>query len=208
MLSSSLPTFLHSLLAAVFLGLVATAPAAALTSGATATAIASLTDPAKLSTLKKGDRAANPRLKKAVYWLAEARLRGYDPDAIIDQAQRMNREAGSPRAALVKESLLRNLDIMDKLGCMDSENLARMRRGLAPVITKGPYKGQDAEVDHIVPKAVCPEVENEIANLELLPMSLNRSKSARIGERQRDMARKFFEAGLISEKSYKRVLHA
>ena len=208
MFSSSLPTFLHSLLAAAFLGLVATAPAAALTSGATATAIASLTDPAKLSTLKKGERAANPRLKKAVYWLAEARLRGYDPDVIIDQAQRMNREAGSPRAALVKESLLRNLDIMDKLGCMDSENLARMRRGLAPVITKGPYKGQDAEVDHIVPKAVCPEVENEIANLELLPLKLNEGKSDKIGARQVSMAKAFHSAGLLSEAGLQRVVEA
>jgi hypothetical protein len=40
-----------------------------------ATAIASLTDPAKLATLT-GDRAANSRLKKAVYWLVEARSRG------------------------------------------------------------------------------------------------------------------------------------
>lgn len=34
-------------------------------------AIASLTDPAKLATLK-GERAANPRLQKCVYWLAYA----------------------------------------------------------------------------------------------------------------------------------------
>jgi hypothetical protein len=40
-----------------------------------AVAVASLTDPAKLATLTSG-RAANPRLKKAVYWLAEARGRG------------------------------------------------------------------------------------------------------------------------------------
>lgn len=200
--------FPRLLLAAALLPLAATASAATVTSHAAVAAVASLTDPAKLSTLKKGERAANPRLKKAVCWLAEARLRGYDPAAIIDQAQRLNREAGTPRASLVKESLLRNLDIMDKLGCMDAENLALLRRGLAPVINKGPYKGQVAEVDHIVPKAVCPEVENEIANLELLPASLNRSKSDKIGPRQRDMAKKFFEAGLISEKSYKKVLHA
>ncbi len=36
-----------------------------------ALAIANLTDPAKLATLK-GERAANPRLQKCVYWLAYA----------------------------------------------------------------------------------------------------------------------------------------
>ena len=63
------------LLAAALLPLAATASAATVTSHAAVAAVASLTDPAKLSTLKKGERAANPRLKKAVCWLAEARLR-------------------------------------------------------------------------------------------------------------------------------------
>jgi len=40
-----------------------------------ADAVASLTDPAKLATLN-GERAANPRLQKCVYWLAYAEERG------------------------------------------------------------------------------------------------------------------------------------
>jgi len=38
-------------------------------------AIAAQTDPAKLATLK-GERAANPRLQKCVYWLAYAEEQG------------------------------------------------------------------------------------------------------------------------------------
>ena len=46
-----------------------------------AVAIASLTDPAKLATLK-GERAANPRLQKCVYWLAYAEEQGQKPEAV------------------------------------------------------------------------------------------------------------------------------
>jgi hypothetical protein len=46
-------------------------------------AIASLTDPAKLATLK-GERAANPRLQKCVYWLAYAEEQGQKPEAVLD----------------------------------------------------------------------------------------------------------------------------
>lgn len=45
-----------------------------------ALAIANLTDPAKLATLK-GERAANPRLQKCVYWLAYAEEQGNKPEA-------------------------------------------------------------------------------------------------------------------------------
>ena len=45
-----------------------------------AKAIASLTDPVKLATLK-GERAANPRLQKCVYWLAYAEEQGQKVEA-------------------------------------------------------------------------------------------------------------------------------
>lgn len=40
-------------------------------------------------------------------------------------------------------------------------------------------------VDHIIPRAVVPELENVIANLELMPLRLNESMNAKIGDRQR-----------------------
>jgi hypothetical protein len=41
--------------------------------------------------------------------------------------------------------------------------------------------------------------------LELMPMRLNSGKSAKVGERQRDLARKFNKAGLLSDKGLKAV---
>ena len=66
------------------------------------------------------------------------------------------------------------------------------------MVTRGPYLGQPAEVVHIVPLALAPELDHELANLELLPMTLNRRKGSRAGERQRDYARRFQAAGLLS----------
>ena len=45
-------------------------------------------------------------------------------------------------------------------------------------------------MDHIIPRAVVPELDNLIANLELMPMWMNERKSDRAGTRQVDMARK------------------
>ena len=48
-------------------------------------AIAAQTDPAKLATLK-GERAANPRMQRCVYWLASAEAAGEKPEAVLDEA--------------------------------------------------------------------------------------------------------------------------
>jgi len=58
----------------------------------------------------------------------------------------------------------------------------------------------------IIPRAVCPELENVIANLELMPGRMNSSKSAKIGDRQRDIAKKLFHAGLLSKEGLAAVL--
>jgi hypothetical protein len=161
------------------------------------TAIAAQSDPAKLATL--GKRAANPRLKRIMYYLAQARMGGADPGNVVDQAQMANGSTGSPAAPLVKVSLLRNLKICDGLGLLTPENLKRLRHGAAPIVTRGPYTGETAEVDHIVPLAQAYEIGNELANLEMLPATLNRAMSDKVGERQLELAKKFRDAGLISE---------
>ena len=159
-------------------------------------AVASLIDPAKLATLQ-GERAANPRVLKCVYWLNDARARGLKPATVISDAQKLNLSAGQLRAPLVEAELLRNLDIAEKLGCLTPENLARMRHGTSPVISRGPYAGERAEIDHIVPIAVEPALGKEIANLELLPRTLNRRKGATMGARQRDYLEKFRASDLL-----------
>jgi hypothetical protein len=92
------------------------------------------------------------------------------------------------------------------LGCLDAEGMAEMRKGKAPTVRRGPYKGDELSVDHIIPRAVCPELDNVIANLELMPLRMNESKNDKIGDRQRDMAKKFYQAGLLSKKGLEAAL--
>jgi hypothetical protein len=162
-----------------------------------ASQIASLIDPAKLATLR--ERGANPRVQKAVYWLATARKEGEKPSKVLDRAVAL---AGyqDTAAKLTRDALLRNLDIAEKLGCLNEAGLDEMRHGKAASVMKGPYKGDQLSVDHIIPRAVVPELDNVISNLELMPLRMNESKNAKIGQRQRDMAKKFYQAGLLSRK--------
>lgn len=104
-------------------------------------AVASLIDPAKLATLR-GDRPANRRVLKCLYWLNDARTRGIEPESAIAEAQALNQSAKEPRAPLVEAALLRNLDIAEKLGCLTPENLDRLRHGKSPVISRGPVRGR------------------------------------------------------------------
>ena len=80
-----------------------------------------------------------------------------------------------------------------------------MRRGKSPTVMKGPYKGDQLSVDHIIPRAVCPELDNVIANLELMPLRMNESKNDKIGDRQLSLAQKFHQAGLLSAEGLKKV---
>ncbi len=80
---------------------------------------------------------------------------GITPASIIDATG----HARTPRGQLAKEALLRNLTILERLGCLTPDNLAKLRRGRAPTITRGPYAGEQAEVDHIVPVSKAPRFE-------------------------------------------------
>lgn len=165
-------------------------------------AVRSLSDPAKLATL--GHRGANPRLNKIVFWLAQARDRGMEPATALHFSQLLNGELPAP-AALRSTNLLRNVKIADELGLLTLENQPSLRAGKAATITQGPYRGQLAEVDHVVPVSLAPEVGNELANLELMPAPLNRQKSARIGPRQLAHAEAMQAAGLLKPGTLPRV---
>lgn len=194
-------------MAALILGTIGwtfTVPRPATSADATAVqAIASLADPAKLATLKS--RGANPRVQKITYWLATARAKGSKPETVADAALKSIRWHGTAKGRLTKESMLRNLKIAESLGCLDASGLADMKRGQAPTVRKGPYVNDQLSVDHIIPRAVVPELDNVLANLELMPLRMNKAKSAKIGQRQRDTARKFLAAGLITEAQAARV---
>lgn len=158
--------------------------------------IASLTDRAKLATLAS-NRAANTRLLKILYWMSAAQEKGCDLGAVVDEALISYADAPEHRE-LVRASLLGNYDIATKLGCLQRKNLAQMRHGRSPTVRRGPYRGEKAEVDHIVPRARAPELDNDFANLELQPVSLNRRKAGRITDRQAALAKRLAHAGVLT----------
>jgi fructose-specific component phosphotransferase system IIB-like protein len=178
--------------------LLAAAPSTA------AVAIAAQTDPAKLATLK-GERAANPRMQRCVYWLATAEAAGEKPEAVLDEAAKLNGTAGTPYAGFIQWGMIENLRLAKELGILTPEGMAELRRGKSATITKGEHAGEEAEADHVIPRAVCPELSNQVFNLELLPAKLNRAKSAKIGERQKVFAKELHDAKLLSDEGWAEV---
>lgn len=168
--------------------------------------IAGLVAPEKLATLRSG--AANPRLQKAVFLLEEAKRAGDSVAAVAAQAVRLAGYTNREAAKLTNDSLVRNHDIAEKLGCLTTGGLAEMRQGKAPTVTLGPYEGEELSVDHVIPKSVAPELDRVIANLELLPLRLNQRKSDSVGERQVSLARKLHRAGLLSTGGLARIERA
>jgi hypothetical protein len=157
--------------------------------------IAPLIDPAKLATLK--ERGANSRVQKVTYYLYSAKLERLDATAVAKAAvksMRMKKAAGD----LTVVAMLQNVTIAERLGCTDRAGLDEMRKGNAATVRFGPYAGDELSVDHVIPRSVVPELDNVIANLELVPMRANLKKNATIGQRQRDLAKKLNKAGLLS----------
>jgi hypothetical protein len=167
-----------------------------------ATRISSLVDPAKLATM--GARGANSRVEKYVAIMAEGKADGVAPKKVAGKAMAIVGMKGSA-AKLTAEAMVRNLTIAERLGCLDSDGLGEMHRGQAPTVHRGPYRGEKLSVDHIIPRAVVPELDNVIANLELMPLKMNEGENAKIGARQLDLARKLHKAGLLSSGGVKAV---
>ena len=165
--------------------------------------ISSLIDPAKLATL--GERQANPRVEKYVALLAEAKADGLAPGRVAHRALTLVVMKGEA-AKLTQEAMVRNLSIAERLGCLDETGLEGMRNGHGATVGRGPYMGQQVSVDHIIPLTVAPELDHVIANLELMPLRMNERKNAKIGQRQRSLARKLNEAGLLSKTGLAAVL--
>ena len=163
--------------------------------------IAPLIEPSKLATLRV--RGANSRVQKVTYWLAMAKADKAEPAAVAGDAVRIAGYKGE--AAMTSSAMVRNLDIATKLGCLDAEGMSEMRKGNAATVKLGPYAGDQLSVDHIIPRAVVPELDCVIANLELMPMRMNSSKSDKVGSRQRSLAEKLEKAGLLSEAGLRAV---
>lgn len=134
--------------------------------------------------------------------LAEAKQAGLEVSNVVVQAVALVGMKGKA-AKLTTDAMLRNLTIADRLGCLDKAGLQDMRRGQSPTIRRGPYQGDQLSVDHIIPRAVTPELDNVIANLELMPLRMNQSKKDKIGDRQLSLAKQLRAAGLLSAKGFK-----
>jgi hypothetical protein len=174
-----------------------------------AKAIASLTDPKKLATLK-GERASNPRLQKCLYWIevdqrAEGGLRFY---GLINRSLELNGEKDTPYGKAIMGSLYGNFLEANQMGLFTSEGMNELRQGKSATITKGEYAGQEATADNYIPRSVCPELDNQIFNLRLLPSKLKSSKGDKVGKKQMNYAKELNEAGLLSAEGLEAVRKA
>ena len=86
--------------------------------------------------------------------------------------------------------------------------MIKLRKGNAPTIAKGPYAGEIVTGDHTIPRSVCPELDNALYNLEMMPLTLNQRKSAKIGQRQIDLAKRWNADGLLSDAGFKAAFGA
>ena len=86
-----------------------------------------------------------PDLRKACHWLEMAKRDGHDLGTVIDQSHALPCRRGSK----CNSSLIRNVTILARLGCLDEAEMLKLRKGLAPTITKGPYAGEIVTGDHI-----------------------------------------------------------
>lgn len=159
-------------------------------------------DPA-ISVIPAATVTAEPVIRKtsgmveADLILITAKFAGKNPEEITLQAINKIGWGGSQKGKMTAAAILRNLTIAERLGSTTAEDIAEMRKGNAATVRKGPYAGDILSVDHIIPRSVAPSLDNTIANLELMPLRVNRSKGDKIGDRQRDLAIKLHAAGLL-----------
>ena len=83
--------------------------------------------------------------------------------------------------------------------------MAKLRKGGSPQITKGVHAGDFIALDHVLPRAIVPELAARFYNLEAIPARQNRAKSAQIGKREMDLARRWRRDGLLSAEGLKAV---
>ena len=163
-----------------------------------------LIDPVKLATLK--ERGANQRVQKITAILWKAKQDGQDPVKVAEKAVGLIGWGSTPKGELTASAMVRNLTIAERLGATSPQDIDDMSKGKTGDVRNGPYTGQLLSVDHIIPRAVVAELDNVIANLELMPLSLNMSKNDKVTSRQVDLAKKMNAAGLLSESGLRRVL--
>jgi hypothetical protein len=131
-----------------------------------------------------GTRSGSAFFKKIQFHLESARFAGMSYESALEEIYRSSSTAPD-LIRLRKQNLLNAMKFDRELGLLTPANLQRLERGYAPLVTKGnpKYIGEVVEVDHAIPIGGPngrPIYENEVANLRMLPISLNREKSANV----------------------------
>lgn len=160
--------------------------------------LAPLLDPAKVATLK-GDRPANARLYKVLGWLETARQQGGEPPAILDEAQTAAGYSGTVGAKADRAAILWSFQKLETWGCFAGDGMEKLKKGGSPLITVGEHAGAAIALDHVLPRAVVPELAARFYNLEAIPAKENLQKSAKITMREFLVARRWAKEGLLSE---------
>ncbi len=165
-----------------------------------------LIEPAKLATL--GERGTNSRVQKITAILWKAKQAGEDPAKVAEEAVGLIGWGGTEKGKLTAAAMVRNLTIAERLGSTTPADIEEMSRGRATEVRAGPYAGEVLSVDHIIPRSIALELDNVIANLELMPLSLNQRKGNKVTSRQVSLARKLHAEGVLSDAGLEQVLGA
>ena len=159
--------------------------------------LAPLLDPVKVASLK-GDRPANTRLYKVLFWLETARRAGGEVSEVLDTAQVTARYADTLGARADKTAIIWNRKNLENFGCLTPEGMAKLRKGGSPAITRGPHTGDTIALDHVLPRSIVPELAARFFNLEAIAASANLAKSAKVTAREVALARRWNREGLLS----------
>ena len=156
------------------------------------------------------ERGSNETMRLVNFKVYQAYQDGLDIVKLLELAQPRSKQP--PNLAMLNtRRFLSNLELGIEYGIYEGEeNLKALAYGKAPTITKGEYKGQRIDVEHVVPKAIAPDLDNILSNLMWLPASLNQSKSDTITDEAMEMAKIFRDEGilpleqfLVVEKAYR-----
>ena len=127
---------------------------------------------------------------------------------MIDTAQKVAGYAGSSGAKADKQAILWSRKNLESWGCFTPEGMEKLRKGGSPEITKGENAGDSIAMDHVLPRAVVPELAARFYNLEAIPAKENLQKSDKITEREVTLAKRWQREGLLSAEGLRAIENA
>ena len=133
--------------------------------------------------------------------IATAESKGRNPSDILDLASRLNGDGKTAYSNAVRRCILNNLKTAKEMGILGNDGTINNK------ITNGEHKGEEAVPIEVLPVEVCPELKNQIFNLELLPtkVAFHRRKSEWIEQQGVDFAKVLNQEGLLSALAFDRV---